>query len=83
VKFIVDGERPSDDCGTSLTMLLDRLVLSAAAFSVLAVLVGVFAIATDRGRTVAALAITCGAIVAVLVLIPGGWGSYTCGVVTP
>ena len=64
-------------------MLLDRLVLSAASFSVLTVLVGIFAIATDRGKTVAAFAIVCGAVVTALVLVPGGWGSYTCGILTP
>lgn len=82
-KVLVDDQRPSEDCGTSLTMLLDRLVLAAAALSVLAFLVGAFAILRGHGRAVAAFATVCGAVVTVLVLTPGGWGSYTCGTMTP
>lgn len=83
-KVLIDGGRTADACGTSMTVLIDRLVVATAAFSILAVIVGVFAVASRRGgKGIAMRAISCGALIATLVLVPEGLGSYTCGVGTP
>ena len=80
-KLLVDGLRGSDECGTILTLIVDVLILIALVSSVLAVIVGVVAVARRSGSHARALAGTAiGVVLGAILLTPVALSTYVCSV---
>ena len=78
-QLLVDGIRGSDECGTRVTLVLDVLIWTTLVSSILAVIVGILALAIRSDRLGSAVAgIVVGVVMGALVLTATLFGTYVC-----
>ena len=81
-KLLLESRRTSFSCGNAETLVLDWLQIASLAFSALAVIGGITAIACrTRHPGWVVLAVLSAGIVAALILVPGALGGYLCQVI--
>jgi hypothetical protein len=80
-KLLFENRRNSLACGDSRTQILDGLLLAAIVCSILAVVLGIAALATHSQHTGwVALGMLVASTTVALILVPEALGGYQCGI---